>query len=136
MHPEPREPNNVERRQDLYRQEEALRLRQEEARLERAKQSYAYVWIVNSIYVLVGLLEILLGLRLLLRLTGANPDNSFANFIYNFSEPFMAPFSTLFISPTAGGGANIFDVNLIIAIIVYALLGWLGLWLTRYFFGR
>ena len=38
-----------------------------------------------------------------------------------------APYSTLFISPVSGGGSNIFDVNVLIAMIIYALLGWLGI---------
>ncbi len=75
-------------------------------------------------------------LRFILRVTGANPDNTFAQFIYNLSAPFVAPFSTLFVSPTADGGANIFDVNLLIAIVVYALLGSLAVWLVQYFRGR
>ena len=63
-------------------------------------------------------------------------QNTFAQFIYNLSDPFIAPFSTLLISPVAGGGANVFDINVLIAIIVYALLGWLALWLVKFLYGR
>ncbi|MGA7935939.1 MAG: YggT family protein, partial [Kovacikia sp.] len=84
----------------------------------------------------VGLLEVLLILRFVLRLTGANAQNTFAQFIYNLSEPFVAPFSTLFISPTVRDGVNIFDVNLMVAIVVYALLGWMAILLVRYIQGR
>jgi hypothetical protein len=42
----------------------------------------------------------------------------------------------LFVSPVTGGGANIFDVNVLIAIVVYALLGWLAVWLVRLLQGR
>ena len=129
-----RDENNLERRRDLLQDEETFRLRQEEKRLETAQRSNTYVWIVNSIYWLAGLLEILLGLRFVLRLFGANPQNEFARLINNLSDPFMAPFSTLFISPTSGGGTNIFDVNIVIAIVAYALLSYLMVSLIRFIF--
>ncbi|PZU99383.1 MAG: hypothetical protein DCE90_02400 [Pseudanabaena sp.] len=130
--------DNTERRQDLRQDEETYRLKQEESRLGKAQRSNTYVWIINSIYWLSGLLEILLALRFGLRLFGANPQNDFARLITNlsapFMAPFMAPFSTLFVSPTSGDGTNIFDVNIIIAIIAYALLSYLVASFVRFIF--
>jgi len=126
--------NNLDRQQELQHNEEAFRLRQEENRLETAQRSNTYIWLVNSIYWLSGMLEILLGLRFALRFFGANPQNEFARLINNLSAPFIAPFSTLFISPTSDGGANIFDVNIIIAIIAYAILSYLAVSLVRFIF--
>jgi YggT family protein len=131
MNQDPHEWNNHEREQKLQREKEAFRLQQEERRLETGKRSATFAWIINSIYFLVGLLVILLSLRFFLRIAGANTQNAFAQFIYNISAPFVAPFSTLFISPTSGDGSSIFDVNVLIAIVVYSLLGWLGVWLIR-----
>ncbi len=125
---------NFERQQELQHDEEAFRLHQEEKRLRIARLNTPFVWIVNSIYWLLGLLEILLGLRFLLRLFAANPDNQFAQLINNLSSPFIAPFSTLFISPTFGGSTYIFDVNIVIAIVVYALLSYVVLSLVRFIF--
>jgi YggT family protein len=125
---------NIERRQDLQHDEEAFRLRQEEKRLRAARLNTPFVWIVNSIYWLLGLLEILLGLRFLLRLFAANPQNEFARLINNLSAPLIAPFSTLFISPTFSGTSYIFDVNIVIAIVAYALLSYLALSLVRFIF--
>jgi len=125
---------NIERRQELEHDEEAFRLRQEEKRLRTARLNTPFVWIVNSIYWLLGLLEILLGLRFLLRLFGANPQNEFARLINNLSAPFIAPFSTLFVSPTFSGGPYIFDINIAIAIVTYMLLSYLVLSLVRFIF--
>jgi YggT family protein len=125
---------NFERRQDLRQDEEAFRLHQAESRLETARRNTTFVWIVNSIYWLTGMLEVLLVIRFALRLFGANRQNEFAQVINNLSAPFMAPFSTLFISPTSEGGANIFDVNIMIAIVVYALLSYLVVSLVRFLF--
>ncbi|MEB3337623.1 MAG: YggT family protein [Leptolyngbyaceae bacterium] len=135
MYPDPHELDDLERQQELQHQQELLRLQQEGQRLETARRNTALVWIQNSVYLLVGWLEILLGLRFLLRVFGANPDNAFAQFIYNLSAPFIAPFSTLFISPVFGGGANIFDVNVLVAMLIYALLGWLAIYLIRFIEG-
>jgi YggT family protein len=125
---------NIERRQELDHDEEAFRLYQEKQRLRAAKLNTPFVLIINTIYWLVGALEILLGLRFLLRIFGANPQNEFARSINNLSAPFIAPFSTLFISPTTGGGAYIFDVNIVIAIVAYALLCYLAVSLVRFIF--
>lgn len=75
-------------------------------------------------------------LRFVFRASGANTQNTVAQFIYNISDPFIAPFSTLFVSPVTGGGANIFDLNVLVAIVVYALLGWLAITLVQFLRGR
>ena len=134
MNHDPNDETNLGRRQDLQRDEEAFRLSNAEARLRTAKRSTAYIWIVNSIFWFIGVLEVLLGMRFLLRLFGANPENWFAQLIDNLSAPFIAPFSTLFISPTTEAGANIFDVNVLIAIAVYALLSYLIVSLVKFIF--
>ncbi|MBL1178545.1 YggT family protein [Pantanalinema sp. GBBB05] len=136
MSRDPYQSDNFERQRSLQHEEESFQLRQEERRLELARRRATLGWITNSIYLLVGLLEILLVLRFFLRLAGANTQNTFAQFIYNLSEPFIAPFSTLFVSPVTAGGASIFDINVLIAMIVYALLGWLAVWLFKFVQGR
>lgn len=125
---------NFERRQNLQHDEEAFQLRQEERRLGTAKRSNIFTWIVNSIFWLAGMVEILLGIRFFLRLLGANRENSFSQLINNLSTPFIAPFSTLFISPTSETGHYIFDVNIVIAIVAYALLSYLAVSLVRFIF--
>jgi YggT family protein len=125
---------NIERQRELQHDEEAFRIRQEEKRLRAARLNTPFVWIINTIFWLVSTLEILLGLRFLLRLFGANNQNEFARLINNLSAPFIAPFSTLFISPVFGDGAYIFDVNIAIAIVAYALLSYLAVSLVRFIF--
>jgi YggT family protein len=134
MNRDPHDKTNLGRRQELQRDEEAFRLSQAEGRLRTAKRSTAYVWIINSIFWLTGVLEVLLSIRFFLRLFGANPENWFAQLIYSLSAPLMVPFSTLFISPTMNDGAKILDVNLLIAIVVYALLSYLIVSLVKFIF--
>ncbi len=77
-----------------------------------------FIWLV------AGLIMGLLALRFLLRLLGANPSNGFADFIYNLSYPFAAPFFGLF-SYTEDLASGRFEFETLVAIVVYALIAWL-----------
>jgi len=69
-----------------------------------------------------GLLEVLIGLRVFLKLIAANPGNLFAQFVYALSEPFLIPFFGLTWTPAVGG--FVLEIASIIAMIVYALIAW------------
>lgn len=109
---------------------ETERLRRQEQRDLAVQRRVRAQKAINFIYYLVGSLGILLLLRFVLRLAGANPENVFANFIYGFSGIFTAPFETLFATPEINQG-HAFDVNAIVAIIAYAVLAWLAARLVR-----
>ncbi len=55
---------------------------------------------------LFGILAIMLGLRILLLLFVANESNNIVEFVYNVTEPFVAPFRGIFSfdQVTPGGG--------------------------------
>jgi len=74
------------------------------------------------IWLFVGSVEVLIGLRVLLKVIGANPDNDLARFVYNFSALFLAPFFGLIGSPAAGG--MVLEIPSLIAMLLYGLLGW------------
>lgn len=76
---------------------------------------------------MIDALEILLALRFFLHISIANLDNAFAQLIFNLSDPFVAPFSTLFISPINAEASRIFDLNVLAAMVAYGLLGALGI---------
>ena len=78
--------------------------------------------ITQITWAVLGLLEILLGLRFLLKLIAANPASGFAVFIYGITEPFIAPFALLIGTPTFGG--SILEVTTLIAMAVYTLFFW------------
>jgi len=77
----------------------------------------------------------LLALRFFLRILIANLDNASAQLIVNLSDPFVAPFSTLFISPTNADASRIFDLNVLAAMVAYGLLGALGIAVMNYMQG-
>ena len=70
----------------------------------------------------LGIIEVLIGLRVLLKLIVANPESPFAAFIYNISGFFLFPFAGLVGTPTSGGME--LEISSIIAMLVYALLAW------------
>jgi YggT family protein len=78
--------------------------------------------VTQIIWAILGLLEILLGLRFALKVIAANPNSGFAVFIYGITKPFLAPFTALVGTPKSGG--MIFEVTTLIAMAVYALLFW------------
>ena len=80
--------------------------------------------IVRIVWYLAGVLLVLLGLRFILSLLGANTTNGFANFIYNTSHPFVAPFFSLFNYHEYIHGTSHLEVYTLIAMLVYALIAW------------
>lgn len=85
------------------------------------------------IWLLFGLLESLIALRIALKLIAANPNNPFAAFIYNITDIFLIPFFGL--TPTPASGGMVLEISSLIAILVYALLAWAierMVWVTFY----
>jgi len=74
------------------------------------------------IWLLIGVLEGLLALRFVFKLIGVNAANAFASLLYNITDLFVAPFASLTGAPAAGG--MVLEVSTLIAMIVYALIGW------------
>lgn len=70
---------------------------------------------------LFGILAVLIGLRILLLLLVANQQNSIVDFVYDVTEPFVAPFRGIFNFDTVSpGGNSVLDVAAVVA-----LIGWL-----------
>ena len=79
---------------------------------------------VEVTYLIFGIIEGLLAIRLVLKLLGANPQAGFTSFINGLTDIFMAPFRNLL--PTVGSSSSgaVLETSVVIAIIVYALIGW------------
>src|SRR5512139_3881350 len=74
------------------------------------------------IWLLFGLLEAGIGLRVLFKLIAVNPANPFAALLYRITDLFLLPFAGLVGTPEAGG--MVLEISSIIAMIIYALIGW------------
>lgn len=78
------------------------------------------------------LLNVLLVLRYVLEMVEASPSHPFASLIYAVSEPFLSVFSGLTRSPLFREVA--LELNTLIAVAVYSLLGWFATRLIRILF--
>ncbi len=74
------------------------------------------------VWLFFGILEVLIGLRVFLKLIAANPESPIAQFIYGFTNLFLFPFQGLTVTPSAGG--MVLEISSLIAMVVYALIAW------------
>ena len=80
----------------------------------------------NLVWYAVGLVEVLLAFRFVLKLLGANPTSGFVDFIYTVTGVLTAPFDNIFgvAKPEAGDVQSVFEPSILVAAVVYALIGW------------
>ena len=76
---------------------------------------------VQAVWWIVGLIEVLIAIRFVLKLLGANPA-PFVRFMYDLTWPLVAPFHGIF--NTAQEGRSILEPESLVAMAVYALIGW------------
>ena len=70
----------------------------------------------------VGAIDILVAARFLGKLFGASAQSSFVTFIYQVSGVLVAPFQGIF--GDGGSKTNRFETSDLVAIVVYAVIGW------------
>lgn len=94
---------------------------------ETYKQGKFYM-ISAIIYAIGGFIEIVIGLRFLFRLLGADPNAGFVRLVYDWSAPLVTPFAGIFgqeatvLSDAGTVTASVFDWTALIALIVYGLI--------------
>ena len=79
-------------------------------------RSYQIIWYI------LGVIEVLLAFRVILKFLGANAFSGFTNFIYAISGSFALPFSG--ILGTTVSSNLIFEWSTLIAMAVYAIVAY------------
>jgi uncharacterized protein YggT (Ycf19 family) len=75
------------------------------------------------VVLLFAILQVLIVLRIILLALGASTANAIVDFIYRFTEPFVAPFYGMFpFDQVQPNGPGVFDVAALVALIGYFLL--------------
>jgi hypothetical protein len=98
-------------------------LHQERIVVDEATESRRTAYRVSSfIWLLFGLLIGMIGLRVILKLIGANPGAPFAALVYQATELFLWPFYGLIGTPSVNN--LVLDTPAIIAMLFYMLVGW------------
>lgn len=80
--------------------------------------------ITQIIWFAVGFLEVILALRLVLKVLGAGQTADFTQMVMGATRPFVAPFLGIF--PNAATDEFVFEPASVVAMVVYLLVG-LGL---------
>ncbi len=96
--------------------------RSEEYVDENVRRANIRAWISRVVYFVLGVIEIILLLRLIFRLLGANESSDFVMFLYNLSHIFVGPFNGIFTDQALG--RSVFEISTLVAMIVYALIAW------------
>jgi uncharacterized protein YggT (Ycf19 family) len=79
-------------------------------------RTYQIIWYV------LGIIEVVLAFRILLKLLGANMSSGFTNFIYAISGPFALPFAG--ILRTSVSSVSVLEWSTLIAMAVYAIVAY------------
>ena len=77
--------------------------------------------LVGLTNVVSGIVGALLGLRLLLRLFGANSENGFVDWVYDTSSALIAPFEGIFPTVRVEDGF-VLEISTLFALLVYGIL--------------
>ncbi|HTK39678.1 MAG TPA: YggT family protein [Patescibacteria group bacterium] len=90
-------------------------------------------FLAGLINIVVGIAELFLGLRVLLKLFGANSANGFVQWVYDSSGVLLDPFRGVFPSKELASN-SVVDFSALFAMLVYGIIGmvliWLVSWLT------
>jgi uncharacterized protein YggT (Ycf19 family) len=87
--------------------------------VEQGRYNFRAAAVVGLI---VGVVDVLIAGRFLLKLLGASAQSSFVAFLYGVTEPLVGPFHGIFAN--TGAANNVFEPAALVAIAVFALIGW------------
>lgn len=79
-----------------------------------------YVRVIRFVWFVAGLIDVLVGLRFLLKLFGASTVSPFVSLLYAMTAPLVAPFQGIF--PVSGSRTFIFEPASIVALVIYPLI--------------
>jgi YGGT family protein len=99
---------------------------------EREQRIFSFK-VTQLVWLLFGVLEALIALRIGLKLIGANPESPIVALIYGLTFMFLFPFEGLVASPTVGG--MVLEISSMFAMLIYALIAWVverTVWLIFY----
>lgn len=101
---------------------ELLGLTPEELETRRRRRLAKWSQVITLIF---AILEMAIAFRILLKLIAANPASPFAQFMYQMTGPFLAPFANLTATPSADGA--VLEIPALIAMAVYGAVYWLAI---------
>jgi hypothetical protein len=112
--------------QDAGVNEAGAQVQQETRKIDTQVSGDSKTTTANVVWYIVGFIEILLAFRLILKLFGANPSSGFVDFMYTVTGVLTAPFDNIFgvTSSATSTVHSVFEPSILVAGVVYALIGW------------
>jgi len=77
---------------------------------------------IQAVWWVVGFVDVVLAIRFILKLLGGSTVSGFVTFMYNITQPLVAPFHGIF--NTTVQGRSILEPESLVAIAIYSLIGW------------
>lgn len=116
----------VTKTQDAGVDESGRSVQQETRKVDTGTSADGQSVAANVVWFIVGTVAVLLGLRFVFKLFGASQSSGFVNALYGFTNILSAPFDSIFgvTRATEGQVDSVFEPSIIVAILVYALIGW------------
>jgi hypothetical protein len=90
-----------------------------------AERWLSFIQAQRTVWTILTVLEVFLGLRFFLKWIAANPNSVFAAFLYRLTDLVLWPFAGLVGNAT--NGDSILEVTTLLAMLIYAVLFWVVL---------
>ena len=100
-------------------------VQQSSATSEGSSRKYTIGKIIDFIRWIIVALELLFLLRFVLELIGADPNNIFAQFLYNFTGFFLYPFLGIVPNTYIGKNGAFIGWSTLVGMAVYGILYWI-----------
>jgi hypothetical protein len=112
----------LERSVNLSNENRVSEVRTSQREPEREQRIFSFK-ATQFVWLLFGILEALIALRIGLKLIGANPESPIVALSYGFTYLFLFPFEGLVASPTAGS-SMVLELSSLFAMLIYGLIAW------------
>lgn len=94
-----------------------------------APASNASIWTASRVIALIfTVIEVVLLIRVFLKLLGANADQALVSLVYAITEPLVAPFRGIFAQPA---GTPVVEIAALLAIVFFMLIVGLAVAIAR-----
>lgn len=110
-----------ERNTEMSNENRVSAVRTSQSEPEREQRIFTFK-ATQVVWLMFGILEALIALRIGLKLIGANPESPIVALIYGFTYLFLFPFEGMTVTPSAGG--MVLEVSSFFAMVIYALIAW------------
>ncbi len=84
---------------------------------------YSEKIVLRILDLVIGVVEVLFGVRVILRILGANPGSNFVAWLYSTTDQMLLPFWNIFPNATISG-IYVVEFSTLFAMLAYAFFGW------------